>query len=398
MKKQTNIVIQWHITENCRNRCKHCYIEKSAHMEASIKDMNIVFSKIQEFEELYNVNIGNFVITGGDPFENPAIKNLLSLLYDADKTVSILGIPERITEESIRQMKELNVSSYQVSIDGMKDIHDSIRGAGSFDRTIESLKKMNMYELPTKVMFTISKSNAKDLVPLIRYLHDEKIRTLFAFDFLVFQGNAAKSKECHFESKEVQKIIDDYVQIQNEVQQLSSTVILGNKTSLLKAFWQRGTNWWRKYSEFNSITGCSCGFSGLTILPNGDVYPCRRLPVKVGNLMEDSFEKVFLGNPLMRRFRRISNYSYCVDCKYANVCRGCPAVTYSLMGDPFEQYPYCYLKEKSEEKYLNIPPMDVTNIQEMDFILHMFPNVVVNQADSHCLAETLIKLKKSGVQ
>jgi MoaA/NifB/PqqE/SkfB family radical SAM enzyme len=39
--------------------------------------------------------------------------------------------------------------------------------------------------------------------------------------------------------------------------------------------------------------GCSVGWAGIIIDINGDVYPCRRLPLKVGNVFEKPLSEIF---------------------------------------------------------------------------------------------------------
>ena len=47
---------------------------------------------------------------------------------------------------------------------------------------------------------------------------------------------------------------------------------------------------------FSVCDGCYNGICSVSILPNGDVYPCRRLPIKVGNLLTESFEDILHAN------------------------------------------------------------------------------------------------------
>ena len=39
--------------------------------------------------------------------------------------------------------------------------------------------------------------------------------------------------------------------------------------------------------------GCHCGTGHMTVLPTGDVYACRRMESKVGNVAENSLEELF---------------------------------------------------------------------------------------------------------
>ena len=39
--------------------------------------------------------------------------------------------------------------------------------------------------------------------------------------------------------------------------------------------------------------GCAAGISGLTLMPDGTITPCRRLPIPIGNVMKDSLREVW---------------------------------------------------------------------------------------------------------
>ncbi len=41
--------------------------------------------------------------------------------------------------------------------------------------------------------------------------------------------------------------------------------------------------------------GCNCGNCHITILPNGDVYACRRMESRIGNVLEDNLYDLFTG-------------------------------------------------------------------------------------------------------
>lgn len=87
--------------------------------------------------------------------------------------------------------------------------------------------------------------------------------------------------------------------------------------------------------------GCGAGWRHLTIVGKGDVLACRRMPVKVGNLFEDSFESILLNSPFLKELRNTKKMGACSTCLYRKFCRGCPADTYSHFGVPFNDSTNC---------------------------------------------------------
>ena len=78
--------------------------------------------------------------------------------------------------------------------------------------------------------------------------------------------------------------------------------------------------------------GCNCGNSHLTILPNGDVYACRRVQnSRVANVFEDRLADVWVSE--MEAYRDYSRFKKCARCALLAWCRGCPAVASGARGD-----------------------------------------------------------------
>ena len=74
---------QWHITDECDQRCKHCYIfsgEGCKDLKSMTwKQMKEVVENCEDFCKVYN-RIPYFYITGGDPILHPDFWKLMVLL------------------------------------------------------------------------------------------------------------------------------------------------------------------------------------------------------------------------------------------------------------------------------------------------------------------------------
>jgi radical SAM protein with 4Fe4S-binding SPASM domain len=100
-----------------------------------------------------------------------------------------------------------------------------------------------------------------------------------------------------------------------------------------------------------AVSGCAAGVAGLTILPDGKLLPCRRLPVPIGNVRTDSLREVWASSPVLEALRDRERYrGKCGTCSRWAVCRGCRAVAYAwaqaggkddFLGDD----PQCFFEE-----------------------------------------------------
>jgi radical SAM protein with 4Fe4S-binding SPASM domain len=101
---------------------------------------------------------------------------------------------------------------------------------------------------------------------------------------------------------------------------------------------------------------CTAGDRLVAVQPNGDLYPCRRMPIRVGNLMETPLRELYQHSDLFRALRDRGRLSRgCERCTYAKVCRGgLKCLSYAVTGDPFERDPGCWHAQSQQ-----IPLRDV---------------------------------------
>jgi len=89
---------------------------------------------------------------------------------------------------------------------------------------------------------------------------------------------------------------------------------------------------------------CTAGDSLITVLPGGDLLPCRRMPVAVGNLRENSLVQLYYGSELFQALRDRTRISAgCEHCFYARLCRGgLKCLSHAINRDPFTADPGCW--------------------------------------------------------
>ena len=87
--------------------------------------------------------------------------------------------------------------------------------------------------------------------------------------------------------------------------------------------------------------GCNCGNCHLTILPNGDLYACRRVQNShVANVFTDRIADVWVGQ--MEMYRDYTKFEKCSKCELLAFCRGCPAVASGKDGNFYAADPQCW--------------------------------------------------------
>jgi radical SAM protein with 4Fe4S-binding SPASM domain len=87
---------------------------------------------------------------------------------------------------------------------------------------------------------------------------------------------------------------------------------------------------------------CVIGVDGLCIMPEGSVFPCRRFPISIGNLLDESLKQIWGKSELLEQLRRKENLKgKCGGCKIEE-CRGCRSLALALTGDYLEEDPHCW--------------------------------------------------------
>lgn len=161
---------QWHITDDCDQRCKHCYIFSENNCKAldsmDWEQLEDTFYNCLDFCKVYD-RLPYFYITGGDPILHPNFWELLKLLKKHEIPFTILGNPFYLNDEVCREIKSLGCEKYQLSLDGMRETHDWFRKPGSFDITLEKLECIKKAGIRAVIMTTVSGTNIEEIPDII---------------------------------------------------------------------------------------------------------------------------------------------------------------------------------------------------------------------------------------
>lgn len=97
------------------------------------------------------------------------------------------------------------------------------------------------------------------------------------------------------------------------------------------------------------LGGCAAGVSGLTILADGTVVPCRRLEIPIGNVRRDSLRELWVTSKVLARLRDKRKYGgRCGSCERWADCRGCRAIAWAFSrangdDDFLAEDPQCFI-------------------------------------------------------
>lgn len=338
---------QWHITDDCDQRCKHCYIfssgEKKKIDSMTFAEMEETFYNCLDFCEVYGRQ-PYFYLTGGDPILHPDFWKLLGLFHTHNIPFTIMGNPFHLTDKVCSLLKEYGCQKYQLSIDGNRVTHDWFRKPGSYDCTLEKVATINKAGLRSVIMTTISKTNMNEIEEIIDAVVASGAN-VFAFSRYVPSGGDLDASMTPLEYREVLAKADKKFKEYEE----KGCETYFNKKDHLWTLYEYETGEFK--INANAIEGmiyggCNCGNCHITILPTGDIYACRRIEgSKVGNIFEDRLADIWVTN--MEEYRQYDKFEKCSKCKLRAWCRGCGAVARGTGSSFYDKDPQCWADENS---------------------------------------------------
>lgn len=333
---------QWHITDECDQRCKHCYIFSEDNCKTldsmNWNQMQQVVDNCSDMCEMYD-RLPYFYITGGDPILHPNFWDLLQLLKEKNIPFTILGNPFHLSDEVCQRLKEHGCEKYQLSLDGMRKTHDWFRKPGSFDITLAKIACIKKAGIRSVIMSTVSGANIKEIPEIVDTVVEQGV-DIFAFARYCPTG---EEKDTGMTPQEYHDLLDICQQKFEKYESEGCNTYFNKKDHLWTLYdYEKGIFKIPEGVEEGMIySGCNCGNCHLTILPTGDIYACRRFESKVGNVFEDRIADVWLCDP-MEAYRDYTKFQKCSKCELLSFCRGCPAVTYGTTGDFYGADPQCW--------------------------------------------------------
>jgi radical SAM protein with 4Fe4S-binding SPASM domain len=333
MKEQ--FYIQWHITNLCNLRCQHCYQDNFSKRNdldwAGLKKVcDNLLNTMKDWDKTACIHL-----TGGEPLLKPELFPLLNHL-DQHSMVEELGIITNglpIDRETMKRLSGFSkLRKIKISLDGGNaETNDSIRQKGTFNKVMQNLpliKETGRFEI--LFMLTAMKRNFRSLLSLFKLCQDLGIDGLIIERFIPL-GRGRKimdevlSKE---EWKEMVGMLADFISTEKAEHSLLpyqafQISFSGGEPELLGA-------------------PCVIGVDGLCVMPEGNVFPCRRFPVSIGNLLETPLKQIWEKSEILEKLRKKEGLKgKCRSCEMEE-CRGCRSLALALTGDYLAEDPHCW--------------------------------------------------------
>ncbi|MDI1471369.1 MAG: radical SAM protein [Thermodesulfovibrio sp.] len=192
--------LELQITKRCNLKCKHCFLGDTENVDLPLEKIRKI---LKEFEEMQGLRV---LITGGEALLHPKFSEINEFLKEV-AIRKILFTNGNLLDDGI--LKNLNVEEIQISIDGMKSGHEKLRGVGTFEKALSSLRKAIDYGFQVSVATVIHRGNIEEFYELEALIKSLKVRE-WTVDALTMAGNLLINQEFWVSPEESSKIMNRY--------------------------------------------------------------------------------------------------------------------------------------------------------------------------------------------
>ncbi len=158
--------LELQITDRCNLRCRHCYIGEGSHQDLSRKQIEQV---LDQFEEIQGLRL---LLSGGEPLLHPHFWEVNAILRDYPFRSVLLSNGTLISGEVARKLR---VHEVQISLDGMKEGHESFRGDGTFEKAVRAVDHLHEANIRVSVATMIHRRNLSEFDSLASLLQSLNI-------------------------------------------------------------------------------------------------------------------------------------------------------------------------------------------------------------------------------
>ncbi len=353
------ITIVWNFTNRCNLSCLHC------HQDSSPTSPHPELTTSQAFKVIDNMSDAGVAIltfSGGEPLLRSDLFDTIKRANDNGMLCTIASNGTRMTLGVARRLAEVGIRRVEIGLDGARaETHDFLRNKpGSFGATVEGIRNcvaVGFDELA--VTMTLHSKNINELQETMRFA--EKLgATRFYLNRLIPAGRGMDV--CHLDvtpAEKIKALEELYSKLYKSITEGSGMQCfargmtyysrLGYERSNGKVFTvsEALSGYEKMFQEkfgfevskivrrlARGFGGCSAGLTYAGLTASGDLLPCVPAPIKLGNLLEQRLEEIWVRSELLNYIRnRKALVGSCRVCSYSALCGGCRYTAYITNGD-----------------------------------------------------------------
>ncbi len=301
-------VTQCHIelTDRCNFKCSMCYLMPITRQQGGRALNAADFTRILGLLEADGLI--ELTLTGGEPFANPEVLEILRILEGRNIFVIVNTNGSILTDELLEALRRIRVGSIEISVYGFSENeYEKVTGRRALARVLANAERLKAAGLPVRLKYTLQQDNAGGVRAFKTYCLRMGMPHVITRGILMPDVTGGCTPARGLPQEEIEKLC------------LEGVINLPEP------------------SKTCSVVGCRPAKSRLTIDPSGDVFPCENLRLRLGNLLTGNTSELL--GPGNRRLAAIAAVpapedSACAACQVKMFCsaKACPAAMYAVHG------------------------------------------------------------------
>lgn len=305
------------VTSRCNAKCEHCGSSCDNLMrldEISAADLKKTLFDIAQAYDANNVLLN---VTGGEPLMRRDLFEIMKYASDLGFRWGMTSNGMLIDDEVLEKMNETKMETISISLDGLKETHESFRKVPNcFETIISNIKKLQ--QVPSikivQVTTVVNKKNIHELEDIYKLMQDLNILSWRILN--VDPIGRAKDNASILLDREEYQYLFDFIKEKRE-EGLIENVEYGCSHYL-------DINLEKELRDTYFI--CTTGLYVASILSNGDIFVCpdveRRPELIQGNIKTDNFVDVWENKFKIFRTEKRTACDKCTNCESWKYCCG----------------------------------------------------------------------------
>lgn len=349
VNRHVPVHVVWEITLSCNLKCQHCG-SRAGKRRSNELSTEEAFSVIDQLAALGTREI---TLIGGEAYLRRDWLQLVERIANHGIRCGMQTGARALTRKRLEDGKEAGLFGIGVSLDGMEDLHDRLRGVkGSWREGLLAIETAKEIGLGASCNTQIGAETIDHLEPLFNRLIQAGA-SHWQLQITVAMGNAVENDHLLLQPHRILELMPMLARLYSEGLAREFLLTFGNNLGYFGPY----EHLWRGFGDENlHWTGCAAGQNVIGLEADGTIKGCPSLATETyggGNVRLESVADLWNHSPELHfgRLRDIDSlWGFCRTCYYADVCRGgCTWTSDSLFGKPGNN-PYCHYRALELEK------------------------------------------------
>ncbi len=330
----------WEITLRCDLACRHC----GSRAGAARPDELSTAECLDLVRQMAELGVREVTLIGGEAYLREDWLEIVAAVRAHGMQCSMTSGGRGLTLERARAAKAAGLAGVSISIDGMAETHDRLRGVrGSHASAVAALEHARAAGLPISTNTQVNRLSMHELPEVLELIIAHGAHS-WQVQLTVAMGRAADEPDVLLQPYDLLALFPLIDQLKDRCDQAGVRLWPGNNLGYFGPYEHklRGT------MPSGHLASCGAGRSTLGIEADGSVKGCPSLPTEAwvgGNVRDASLRDIWeRAEPLRYTRDRTQKdlWGYCGECYYADTCRaGCTWTGFVLFGKPGNN-PYCH--------------------------------------------------------